>query len=163
MRFSIDQHFSAEPEAVVGALTDPGLYATYTDLSKVATPEVIDRSEQPGVITMQLRMRFVAPLSAAARAVIDPTRITWIQQETYDLEALTARVVFHPDNYADRFGFEGGYTFVADSEGTSRRLVGDLRVRMLLVGGEVERALVSGLREHAAEEQPLIERWLRTH
>ena len=30
----------------------------------------------------------------------------------------------------------------------------------MLVGGQVEGALVSGLREHFAEEQPLVQRWL---
>jgi hypothetical protein len=38
---------------------------------------------------------------------------------------------------------------------------GDLRVRFPLVGGRVERAIVSGLEEHAELEAQVMTRWLR--
>ena len=37
-----------------------------------------------------------------------------------------------------------------------RALSGDVKVRVLLVGGKVEGALVSGLREHADAEAMLV-------
>ena len=71
--------------------------------------------------------------------------------------------MFKPENYADRFSSSGGYEFAADPAdptATIRTISGDLRVRVLLVGGQVEGALVSGLKEHFGEEQPLVQRWL---
>jgi hypothetical protein len=35
-------------------------------------------------------------------------------------------------------------------------VTGDVRVRVLLVGGQVERAIVSGLTEHLAEEAAVV-------
>jgi hypothetical protein len=164
MRFEITQRYtSATPDAVVGAYTDPDLYPTLTGLTKVAAPEVVSRAEEGDQIALVLRMRFVAELNAAARAVVDPAKLTWLQEERYDARAGTARVVFRPENYADRFSSEGGYRFVTDPDeptATIRTVHGDLRVRMLLVGGQVEAALVSGLREHFTEEQPLVQHWL---
>lgn len=161
MRFSIEQHYSADPSDVIDAFTDPDMYPSFTRLTRVATPVVLDRTVDGDRITMRIRMRFVAPLSAAARAVIDPERITWVQREIYDVAANAAEVVFLPDNYADRFRCSGTYVFeAAKPSGTIRRITGDLKVRMPLIGGEVERAVVSGLRDHFGQEEPLVEAWI---
>jgi len=167
MKFEITQRFLATtPHDVVDAYTDPDLYPTLTGLTKVAPPEVVSHHVSDGRVTLGLRMRFVADLNAAARAVVDPAKLSWLQEERYDLRAMSASVVFKPESYADRFSSSGGYRFVVDPEDsrtTIRTVTGDLRVRMLLVGGQVEGALVSGLREHFAEEQPLVQRWLDEH
>jgi hypothetical protein len=42
-----------------------------------------------------------------------------------------------------------------------RRIAGSLTVRMPFVGGQVERAIVSGLREHLADETDVVNRWWR--
>lgn len=164
MRFTITQRYTAAtPQQVIVAYTDPALYATFEGLTKIGTPEVVDRSGEGPAVSLTLRMRFIAELNAAARRVIDPAKLSWLQHEAYDLDALSARVVFEPENYADRFSSSGGYQFSADPadpSATIRTISGDLRVRMLLVGGQVEGAVVSGLREHFAEEQPLVQRWL---
>ena len=144
----------------MAAFTDPDLYRTYVGLTKVGAPEVLLHRVEGPTVHLQLRMRFVAPLSAAAQAVIDPARLSWVQDERYDLAARRASVVFRPDHYANRFSCTGGYEFSAEGGGCVRIVEGDLRIRMPLVGGQVDRALVSGLREHVAEEQPLVARWL---
>jgi hypothetical protein len=167
MRFTITQRFtSATPRQVVGAYIDPDLYPTFEGLTRVGTPEVVARTSDDHQVSLTLRMRFIADLNAAARAVVDPAKLTWLQQEEYDLDRLEASVVFHPENYADRFSSSGGYAFAADPDDASatiRTISGDLRIRMMLVGGQVENAVVSGLREHFAEEQPLVQRWLDQH
>ena len=167
MKFELTQtYLSSTPAEVVAAYTDPGLYATFEGLTKVAPPEVVAREVTGDHVSLTLRMRFVAELNAAARAVVDPAKLTWLQDERYDLRVNTATVVFKPENYADRFSCSGNYRFTpdpADPSATRRTVNGDLRVRMLLVGGQVEGALVSGLREHFAEEQPLVARWLEQH
>lgn len=165
MKFTIVQRYrGATPEQVMAAYTDPALYATFHGLTKVAPPEVVSREQtDPCVVALVLQMRFVADLNAAARRVVDPAKLTWLQDERYDLRAANATVVFRPDNYADRFTSKGGYVFSPDPDeagDTVRTISGDLRVRMMLVGGQVEGALVSGLREHFAEEQPLVQRFL---
>ena len=167
MKFTITQHFIGVPPAqVLMTYTDPDLYTTFEGLTKVARPEVVAHDASGDRISLTLRMRFIADLNAAARAVVDPAKLSWLQDEQYDLERLTATVVFRPENYADRFSSSGGYAFAADPEDASstiRTITGDLRVRMMLVGGQVEGAVVSGLREHFAEEQPLVQRWLDGH
>jgi hypothetical protein len=62
-----------------------------------------------------------------------------------------------PDHYPDRLTRQGVYVFIDTTGGSTRRLEGELKVRAPLVGGRAEKALVSGLQEHAAAEQQLIE------
>jgi hypothetical protein len=167
VKFTITQRFTAAtPERAMTAYTSPELYSTFAGLTKVAGPEVVARDATGDQVSLTLRMRFIAQLNAAARAVVDPARLSWLQDEDYDLRRLTATVVFRPQNYADRFSSAGGYAFGPDpydASATIRTITGDLRVRMMLVGGQVEGAVVSGLREHFAEEQPFVQRWLDTH
>ena len=166
MHFTVEQHLAASPAEVVAAYTDPGLYPTLTDHSKIGTPEVLDITRTGDDVHVQLRMRFIAEVSSAVSAVIDPKKISWIQSEHYDLTRLTATVEFKPDHYADRFSCSGGYSFrddPANPGGTLRVIEGDLKIRVMLVGGQAERAMVSGLTEHFAEEQPLVNQWLATH
>jgi len=47
-----------------------------------------------------------------------------------------------------------------DDGGTRRVIEGDLRVHFPLVGGKVERAIVSGLRAHASAEARVVQAWL---
>lgn len=164
MRFHLEQHFRHPAAEVLAAYADPALYPTLTGLGRVATPVVLDHARHEGRTTLRLQMRLAADLSPAARRVVDPDRLSWIQEETYDPATLRAEVVFHPDHYADRLTCRGGYAFVPDEVvGSVRQVHGDLRVRVPLVGRQVGQALVSGLQEHLAEERPLVEAWLDRH
>jgi hypothetical protein len=161
MKFDARQHYDADPDAVAAAYTDPALYAAFGELPKLGTPEVLSRVEHGGVIEMQVRHRFTGHLSAAAKAVIDPNRLTWVDHSTHDLATRSVRYRLVADHYRDRFESEGQYRFEPDGSGTARVVTGQLRVRALLVGSAVEGAIVSGLREHLADEVAVVEQFLR--
>jgi hypothetical protein len=161
MRFTIDQRFTAAPDAVSRAFADPDLYLALQGLPKLSRPEVLRHNADDGVVTMEIRYRFNGDLSPAARAVLDPTRLTWVEHATHDLAARTTTFTMVPDHYRDRFKCSGTYRFVADpSGGTVRHCEGDIRVRALLVAGAVEGAIVSGLREHLDDEVAVVEAYL---
>ncbi len=161
VRFSIEQRFTSPLHKVLGAYTDQALYPALTGFSKVGTPEVVSRTASGDRVELRLRLRFIGDLSPAVTAVVDPGKLSWVQHEVYDLDEGTATVTFEPDNYADRFTCTGGYTFEDDGAGgTIRRASGDLKIRVLLVGGQAEKAMVMGLTEHFAEEQPKVDAWI---
>jgi hypothetical protein len=69
------------------------------------------------------------------------------------------RFELHPDHYGDRFSCRGSYRLVADPAddgATIRTAEGDVKVRAPLVGSSVEKALVSGLREHLEAEADIV-------
>lgn len=161
MRFSIEQHFVADVDAVARAYTDPALYVAFVDLPKLTQPEVVGHEADGDTVVLQVRYRFGGELSPAARAVIDPARLTWVERSTHDLADHSATFTLVPDHYGDRFRCEGFYRFDAVDAGCRRRGQGDVRVKALLVGGAVEGAIVSGLQEHMVDEVPVVEAFLK--
>jgi hypothetical protein len=160
MRFTVEQRFSAVPDAVARAYTDPALYLAFEDLEKMSRPDVLTHEADGDVVKMQIRYRFSGHLSSAARAVIDPARLTWVEHSTHDLGRRTTTFTMVPDHYRDRFRCSGSYRFDADGSGTVRRCDAEIKVQALLVAGAVEGAIVSGLREHLDEEVPVVEAFL---
>lgn len=160
MNFRLDQRIAAPPAAVAAAFADPAYYASMGALPKLGTPEVLRREVDGDVITIDVRYRFTGDLSPAVTAVVDPARLTWVEHSTHDLAAREVRFELRPDHYPDRLRCQGGYRLEPDGDGTVRHAEGDLRVRAPLVAGMVERAIVSGLREHLAAEAGLVERFL---
>ena len=160
MKFAIEQRFAADADAVARAYADPALYAAFDGLPKLARPEVVDHRDDGSTVVLEVRYRFGGELSAAARAVIDPDRLTWVEHSTHDLAARATTFTMVADHYADRFRCEGSYRFDVDADGTRRHGQGDLRVRALLVAGAVEGAIISGLREHLVDEVPVVETFL---
>lgn len=156
MRFRTEQRYPFDPEAVASAYAEPALYESFHGLTKLTQPEVLEHEVDGDRVVLHVRYRFGGHLSAAAKAVLDPSRLTWVEQSVHHLDERTTSFTMVPDHYGDRFSCTGGYRFEEDPDGTRRRGEGDLRVRAVLVGAAVEGAIVSGLREHLEEETPLV-------
>lgn len=161
MRFTVDQRFDADPDAVARAYADPALYEAFQGLPKMSRPEVLSHEADGDVMVLQIRYRFAGELSSAARAVLDPARLTWVEHATHDLAHRTTTFRMVPDHYGDRFQCSGTYRFESAGDGTLRHCAGDIKVRALMVAGAVERAIVSGLREHLEQEVAVVESYLR--
>ena len=160
MRFTIDQPFSFPPDVVARAYADPALYVAFQELPKMSRPEVLSSESSGETVTLQIRYRFSGDLSPAARAVLDPNRLTWVEHSTHDLSRLTTVFRMVPDHYGDRFSCSGRYRFEPDGTGARRHCEGEIKVRALLVAGAVENAIVSGLREHLGDEVAVVQSFL---
>ena len=160
MRFDAEQRFAMPVDRLLELFTDPDFYPTLIGLPEISVPEVVSHQASDGVVRIDMRQRYTGELPAAARSMIDPDRLTWVEQLVFDLGRASATSRLVPDHYPDRLTCTGVYTFRAGPGGVEtsvRRLDGDLKVRVPLVGGRVENALVSGLRQHARAEQDLID------
>jgi hypothetical protein len=160
MNFLIEQHLNGPMDAVQSVLFDPDFVAARSSLPKLGDAELLESSRDGSSGHQRIRLRFTAPLSSAVTAVIDPSKLTWVDDATYDLVAHIAEHQILPDNYADRLSCSYRALLEARDGGTHRSLDGVMKVRMPLVGGKVERAIVSGLEEHADAEAVLINEFL---
>ena len=159
MRFEIEQMITGQVEAVARVYTEARFYELLGELPKLGRPEVLDRREEGAVVRLSVRFRFTGNLSPAVTKVVDPARLTWVEESVHNLERHTVTFSMKPDNYADRLRFEGSSRFEPAGDGrTRRRAEGDVGVRVPLVGRAVEGAIVSGLREHLAAEVNVVER-----
>ena len=160
MRFQLDQIFRAPADDVARTYTDPAFYELLGHLPKLGQPQVLDRQEDGDVVCLQVRYRFTGDLSPAVKRVLDPDRLSWVEHSTHDLARREAEFRLVPDHYGDKLRSSGRYRFEEQGEVTRRVAEGDVAVRVPIVGGSVERAIVSGLREHLSEETRVVERFL---
>jgi len=160
MRFLIEQRFGHDAASVQAALLDLAFLARMGELPRLGGPEVLGRSEEGGAVTMRVRYAFAGHLSSAVRRVVDPARLTWVEESS--TEVATGRASFRivPDHYGAMLRCAGTFVLTAAGAGCRRVAEGELRVSVPLVAGKVERAIVSGMEEHAAAEADLIDIWL---
>jgi hypothetical protein len=158
-KFHVDQPIAAPPDAVQAAFLDPDFYPTLGEMPAISPPELLECVEQDGRVRLRVRYAFSGDLAPPARAVLDPNRLTWIDESVVDVEARCTTFRISPDHYGDRFSCDGRYELVPDGDGTLQRLDGEVRVRWPLVGRLAERGIVRGLEEHIRTEAALIERY----
>ena len=160
MRFRITQRFDAPLDEVEGALLDPAFLEVMGELPKLGRPQLLDIADAGDTVRRRIRYAFAGQLSSAVTAVVDPAKLTWVEDSTADRR--THRTTFRilPDHYADRLTASGTFTLAPSGTGSTRVAEGDLKVRFPLVGGKVERAIVSGMEEYAAAEAGAIASWL---
>lgn len=143
------QHIAAPAPAATKVLADPRFYLSRDSSEAIAAVELVDHTTEGDQVDLRIRFAFTGDLNAAARAILNPDQLTWVQHTSHDLA--TGRVSFEilPDNYADRLRCRGRYTVTADGDDASLRTVTtELHVRAPLVGAQVERVIFDGfLRE----------------
>lgn len=161
MKFRLEQRVPAPPDAVQEAVLDPAYLERLAELPKLGSPALLSQETRSGKVFQRVRYAFVGELNSAVRKVIDPDRLTWVEASEVDTAARTTRFEIEPDHYGAMLKAGGVIRITDDGAGGSiRTATGDVDVRVLLVGGKVERAIVSGLEEHAAAEEAELRAWL---
>lgn len=160
MDFTIDQTIAAPSGAVEAALLDADFITATADLPNLGHSTLLDSSVDGSTVTARIQRRFTGHLSSMVTRVVDPSKLTWVEEVTYDLVAHRGTHAIVPDNYADRL--TSTYTTEVTSEGqTTRRVArGTLDVRSPIARRRVEGAIVSGLDEYAQAEAELLGTWI---
>lgn len=160
MQFELVQNYSSSADAVTAAYADPDLYPTLVGLPKLGGIEVLDHDTDRTRARLRIRFAFTGHLPGAVTAVVDPARLTWVQETDHDLATGTTSFVLKPDHYADRLKASGSFQITERGDGSRRTVNGELTVRALLVAGRVEQAIVSGLGEYLTAEAPAVDLYL---
>lgn len=164
MRFQIQQHFDAEPSVVCRALIDPGyIEHAMARLPDIGNPVVVSQQPAAHAMHQQVRFSFTGSLPSVVTAVIDAKRLTWIEESTIDLQKFTANFSMKPDHYPKLLKCSGTWSIVPSNKGSVRTLSAELKVNSPIpfTSGEVEKGIVSGLRDRLAKEPAVFADWLR--
>jgi hypothetical protein len=158
--FTLTQEIAAPVEAVDEALVTPDFLTRMAELPKLGSAEVVANDRGGDIVKLQVRYLFQAELSAAVTKFVDPDKLTWIEDSTCDLAAHHTSCVIRPDNYENLL--EGSYeaTIAPSGSGCLRTVTGKIKVRVPLLGGKVEKAIVGGLAENAEAQVALLESFL---
>ena len=163
MRFVIDQRFGATADEVGGALSSIEYLTTAMgELPDISRPEIRAHRVDGDDVTLNLEYRFAGSLPSIVTRVIDTAKLSWIEDTRVNTSTWTASFTMTPTHYAHFFTCRGSWTLVESKGVTLRSIDGVLKVNspVPFVGGQVEKAIVSGLRERLAKEPPLLEAWV---
>lgn len=163
MRFRVEQRFPVPLDTVEAALVDPGFLDRLGLLPALGAPELLSQEVDGHVVRQRVRYHFTGDLSPAVTAVVDPARLTWVEDTTFDRGHHRGEHRIVPDHYASRL--QSSYTTRLQPDGaagdaTLRSTEGEVRVRFPLVGAKVEKAIVGGLTDHAGLETEVLLQWL---
>ena len=161
MRFDLEQRFRAPVARVEALFLDPELLDRLGELPGLGKPQLLGVDDEGETVRQRVRYRFTGRLSGAVTAVVDPAKLTWVQESLIDRHNFVADFEILPDHYPDRLRCAGTISYHEVSGGGCSRLTeGDLVVRFPLVAARVERAIIDGLRSYAKAEAKIVEEWL---
>ena len=163
MIITVDQPLAATADAVMAALTDAQFYERLGAMPNIGPPQLVFQQRDGDQVQQRVQYHFSGELSQAVRRVLDPDRITWVDESTVDCARRRALFRIVPDHYANRLTCTGDYWIEPTPDGCVQHLRFDLRVHYPVVGPLVERAIASGLRQNVEHEAAILEAWAAEH
>ena len=125
-------------------LTDPEFYASLS-LPDLSLPDVLESSTTGPQSTLRLRYRYVGSLDPAARRLLGPDRLAWIQELVIDRGTGSGRLSYQAPADPKRLFGSAELHLEPHAGGCIRRLHGDLVVAVPLIGPRAERKILPGL------------------
>lgn len=159
MRFRVAVRIDVPRARAEQAFVDPDFYRALGEMPNIRAPEVLEVEPGDEVTRMRIRYVFDGHLPPAARRVLDPEKITWVDESTVHHGRHLTEFRMVPDHYANRMTCEGTYRFdELGPDSTEQVLEGDLIIHYPIVGRLVEKAILMGMRQHLQEEARLLEK-----
>jgi hypothetical protein len=162
VKFRLVQRFASPLADVEAAFVDPQLFAELQGVGDLGRPELLDRVDDGAdIVRLRVRYAFTGELSPPLTAVVESSRITWVEEST--LDRVSHRTDFHivADYYPDRLKCAGTVVLTEDGEGGTVRVAeGKLEVKVPFIGGKIERIVVDGLTDQAATQAKVVGDWL---
>jgi hypothetical protein len=145
VHFEHEHHFGGSVERVATVMSDPA-FQTALDLPDLARPDVVAHEADGPSRRLVLRYEYVGQLDPIAQRVVGGRTLTWVQDLRIDVRTGAGTLGFSADGVGGRADGTAAVTITATGDASSRRRIdGDFRIRIPLVGGKAERAIVPGL------------------
>jgi hypothetical protein len=120
----------------------------------------VERDVDGSTVRLALRMEFTGSLDSIGRRVVGNRDLTWVQEVSFDTAAHTGRLTIAPDWQSERLQFDAAMQLRADGAGTVRSIVGDLRVKVPVIGALAERKVLPGLARRLDLEAESLRSWV---
>ena len=145
MQFEREHEFAGTVEQVASIMSDPA-FQTQLDLPDLARPHVVAHEVDGTTRRLTLRYAYIGQLDPIAQKVVGGRKLTWVQDLRIDVATGAGTLGFSADGVGGRADGTATVTITATGDRTCRREIrGDFRIKVPLVGGKAERAVVPGL------------------
>jgi uncharacterized protein DUF2505 len=145
VRFERVHEFGATVARVATLMSAPA-FQTGLDLPDLSRPTVVAHDVDGARHHLTLRYEYVGKLDPIAQRVVGARTLSWVQDLRLDVEEGTGTLSFSADGVGGRADGSATVAITAIGDGSCRRRIsGDFRIKIPLVGGKAERAIVPGL------------------
>ena len=161
MRFDLTHTFDAPPEKVAAGMLDREFQETVTDIGDLHERRVLSQQElADGRLTRAVRCVLALEISGMARSMLGDSDPAWVQEEQWDETRGHCDWQIHPEVAGDLLSAQGTIDLASSGDKTTRTVAGDVKVRVPIYGGKVERWIVDGVSRAYDDEADLLARWL---
>ena len=154
MKFSFDALVAVPPAHAGAAYGVPAFYEGRSVRDDIAMLGVVRHEDAGDRVLIDVHYAFTGSVSSAVRAVIDPSKMSWVTRTVIYPGELRSTWDVVPDHYSDRLTSAGVKRWLPADGGAATvvSVEGELRVHVPIVGRSVERVIVSDLRAYVAGE-----------
>lgn len=161
MRFEVSHPFDASAEQVATAMFDATFQETLTDIGDLHDRSVLSVEEtNHGSVTRKVRCVLALEMSGMARSMLGDSDPAWVQEEHWDADRMHCEWTIHPEVAGELLSASGTIDIGPAGGKAIRSVAGEVKVRVPLYGGKVERWIVDGVSRAYDEEADLLARWL---
>jgi hypothetical protein len=145
VHFEREHDFEASVERVTTLMSDPD-FQSGLDLPDLARPEVVAYEVDGTSRVLGLRYEYVGQLDPIARRIVAGRKLTWVQELRVEPTTGAGTLGFSADGVGGGADGSAVVTFTATGAASCRRRIsGDFRINVPLIGAVAERAIVPGL------------------
>jgi hypothetical protein len=145
VEFEREHEFAGTVERVASIMSDPA-FQTQLDLPDLARPDVVAHDVDGPSHWLTLRYEYIGQLDPIAQKVVGGRKLTWVQDLRIDVTTGVGTLGFSAEGVGGRADGTANVSITATGDASCRRRIhGDFRIRIPLLGGKAERAIVPGL------------------
>jgi len=145
VQFEREHEFAGTVEQVASLMSDPN-FQTMLDLPDLARPDVVAHEVDGTTHRLTLRYEYIGQLDPIAQKVVGGRKLTWVQDLRIDVATGVGTLGFTADGVGGRADGTATVAITATGDASCRREIrGDFRIKIPLVGGKAEKAIVPGL------------------
>jgi hypothetical protein len=162
VNFRIEHNFDANPGTVAAVILDEDYQASLDGLGPLSERKVLEQESLPdGTVRRRVRCVLDIEVSGIARKFIGDADPAWIEQAVWHPQEQRWEWTIEPLVAEDLLKASGSIELAPSDDGTVRTVVGDVKVRVPVVGRRVEERIVEGLERAYDKEASALRRQLK--
>jgi hypothetical protein len=160
MKLDIRTPFPCRAEDYWAITGDPAFMALADQHAEIRRDRVEARELPDGRRFQRMRYTSLRPLPPVASRVLGVSHLVYEQEETLDDARLSLDWTVRSPIGGDRFDARGIYHVLPAVPGCERLVRGEIRVTIPLVGGQIEKQIVTEIQRSYDRSAEVMRRWL---
>ncbi len=146
MKLTVRHTFDCTPEQFWQMLWDPE-YERRMQSTGTARRELIETRDEGALKVFRYKLTSEKPLPGPVAKVVGATNLSYEQVNKYNAQSSLLQWKVIPSVMADKVTSEGTFVVKPIAGGCERLVDGNITVKILLIGGKVEQAIINDVQQ----------------